>query len=94
MSRRAAKADSNQPKIVQAFEKLGCSVQHLHMVGGGCPDIVVGVNGVTVLVEIKTDTGYLTKDQKYFFETWRGYAVIVHSVEEAIDLVNQIRSKP
>ena len=39
MPRRAPRIDANQPEIVKSFRKLGCTVQHLHMVGDGCPDL-------------------------------------------------------
>ena len=50
---RAAKVDKNQTEIVEAFRKLGFSVQHLHTVGGGVPDLLVGRGGINLLVEVK-----------------------------------------
>jgi len=90
--RAIAKIDSNQPEIVEAFRQLHCSVQHLHAVGSGCPDLLVGVNGFNVLVEVKTATGELTSDQKDFIAAWRGDDVnIVRTREDAIELVNHYR---
>lgn len=91
--RAAAKIDANQPKIVEAFRQLGCSVQHLHMVGSGCPDLLIGCNGFNVLVEVKTPTGELTNDQQDFIAAWRGDDVnIVRTRDDATALVNHYRS--
>jgi len=35
------------------LELSGCSVVDLSGIGGGCPDLLVGLNGKSVLVEIK-----------------------------------------
>ncbi len=44
MTRRGgARTDSNHTPIVQSLKSLGYSVQDLSQVGGGCPDILVGV---------------------------------------------------
>ena len=91
--RAIAKIDSNQPEIVEAFRQLHCSVLLLHQVGSGCPDLLVGVNGFNVLIEVKTSTGKLTDDQKDFITVWNGDAVnIVRTREDAIELVNHYRS--
>ena len=84
MPRYAAKADANQPTIVAGLRHLGASVTHLHMVGHGCPDIVVGFRGVNLLMEIKTEAGRLTRDERKWHQRWKGQAVVVRSVEEAI----------
>jgi hypothetical protein len=91
--RAIAKIDANQPEIVEAFRQLHCSVQHLHAVGSGCPDLLIGVNGFNVLVEVKTATGKLTDDQTDFIYAWRGDDVnIVRTRDDAIELVNHYRS--
>ena len=50
---RAAKVDANQVEIVEELRKAGCTVQHLHQVGKGCPDILVGYMHMNILMEIK-----------------------------------------
>lgn len=91
--RRRAKVDLNQPEIVKAFRDMGCSVQHLHTIGSGCPDIIVGISGFNVLVEIKVPDGSLTIDQILWHDSWRGQVAIVDSIEKAVALVNYWRSK-
>jgi hypothetical protein len=91
MPRRAAKVDRNQPEIVAAFRRAGWSVQHLHGVGAGCPDLCVagkraGVD-VMALVEVKMARGKLTPDQIAWRASWVGPAYIVRSVDDVIALI-------
>lgn len=51
--RRAAAVDANQTAIIRALRKAGVSVQPLHTVGQGCPDIIAGFRGVNYLLELK-----------------------------------------
>jgi len=92
---RRAKVDSNQPEIVKAFRRLGCSVVHLHMVGHGCPDIAIGKNNITVLVEIKDgkkqqSARKLTADELEFHEEWKGRIAIVESIEDVEWMINNL----
>jgi len=58
------RVDNNQVQIVKALRDMGCTVEHLHAVGKGCPDIVVGFKGKNLLLEIKDgDKKVLTPDQ-------------------------------
>ena len=50
---RAARTDANHKEVVAAFRKFGCSVLQLHMVGAGCPDLCIGLNKKSILVEVK-----------------------------------------
>lgn len=93
--RRAARTDDNQPEIVEAFRKMGCSVQPLHQVGGGCTDLAVGKNGINVMVEIKDgkkppSERKLTDDQVRWHESWRGWKEVVESIEDCQKLVARI----
>lgn len=54
--RRAAKIDENQPIIVEALRAAGGSVVHLHQLGQGIPDILVGLPGVTVIGRLSDHT--------------------------------------
>jgi hypothetical protein len=80
VTRYAAKVDANQPLIVQAFRDRGCSVKHLHRMGEGCPDIAVGMQGLTRFVEIKTDKGKHTQAQLDWLEDWTGGAYLVRNI--------------
>lgn len=89
---RKAKVDDNQAEIVNALRKAGCTVQHLHAVGGGCPDILVGFRSRNVLVEIKDGNKppsqqKLNAKQEEWHEGWKGQVAVVTSVKEALELV-------
>jgi hypothetical protein len=88
--RLRAKVDRNQAEIVAALEKSGATVLHLHMVGRGCPDIAVGHNNRTYLMEIKSGRGMLTPDELAFFESWRGQVVAVYSPEDALRVIGAL----
>lgn len=88
--RRAARVDRNQNEIVTALRKVGASVQHLHNVGRGCPDIAVGFRGATYLLEVKTDDGTLTNAEAIWHAHWRGQVDIVRNVDEALRVIGAI----
>ena len=89
--RYAAKTDSNQRPIVQSLRDIfgpDC-VFDLSAVGQGCPDLMVGVRGVNLLMEIKTDKGKLTTDQVIFHKSWPGSVVVVRTLQEALDAITK-----
>lgn len=90
--RRAARVDDNQAEIVAALRRAGCSVCSLAGVGRGCPDLAVGLRGVTYLLEVKDGSKCpskrrLTAGERQWHEGWRGHVAVVHSVDEALDAV-------
>lgn len=95
--RRAAKVDDNQQEIITAARAMGCSVQPLHTVGKGVPDLLVGISGHTDLWEVKDgkkppSARKLTVDQILWHDEWKGCTPqIVDSVDKAIARVNYIR---
>ena len=94
--RRAAKVDSNQADIVAAARAIGCTVQLLHAVGQGCPDLLVGIHGTNDLWEIKDGSlspsrRRLTIDQIKWHDEWRGHVQIIDSVDKAVARINFIR---
>lgn len=89
--RRAAKVDSNQRPIVRALQEIfgpDC-VFDLSAVGRGCPDIMVGLRGVNLLLEIKMDKGKLTPDQQIFHRVWDGQIAVVRTVQDALDAIEK-----
>ena len=94
--RRRARIDANQGDIVNAFRRMGCTVHPTHMIGQGFPDIVVGVAGANLLVEIKDGRKVpskrkLTPDEKAWHDRWRGTVHIVESGADVEELVNKTR---
>lgn len=93
--RRAAKVDANHQQIVAALQKMGASVQSLAAVGQGVPDLLVGFQGETHLLEIKDgqkppSARRLTDQQVVWHESWRGKPVnIVDSVDAAIAAITK-----
>jgi Holliday junction resolvase len=80
--RRAARVDANQKEIVEYLRKRGASVQLLHTVGKGCPDIVVGYGGCNYLFEIKDGSKpasqrKLTPDEQEWHDEWKGSVLVV-----------------
>jgi hypothetical protein len=83
--------DANHQEVKDAFTALGCSVADTADVGNGFPDLVVGIAGVTTLVEVKTPEGTHTPEQERFYSEWRGSHYTVRSREQAVDLVQSVR---
>lgn len=92
--RRASRVDANQPEIIRALRDAGCFIQPLNAVGDGCPDLLVGIAGKTILMEIKDglkppSARMLTDDQREWHACWRGGTLcIVNDVEAALRVVN------
>jgi len=85
--RRRARVDDNQPAIVAAFRIHGFTVQHLHTIGGGCPDLLVGRSGINWIVEVKDGAKppskrKLTPDERVWHDAWGGKVHVVESVDD------------
>lgn len=89
---RPKRVDENQKTIVHTFIALGASVLNLSTVGRGCPDLLIGYKGKSVLVEIKrNDKATYTEPQIKFMQNWRGGAVSrIDSVDAAIRLIKML----
>ena len=85
------RADLNQNGIVVALRAAGCSVHVLSQQGDGCPDVLVGVHGQNLLLEIKAPTGKRTPLQLVWHAAWRGRVQVVTSVTEALALIDRAR---
>lgn len=84
--RKAAKRDGNEGQIVKALRERGASVIFLNLADG--PDLLVGVDHRTLLIEVKTPTGRLRPGQVQWHREWRGLPVsVVRSVEEALEVL-------
>ena len=94
--RRAAKVDANQADIVAALRMAGATVQPLHAVGKGCPDLLVGYQRDNYLLEVKDGSKVpsaqkLTEDQVEWHELWRGQAAVVNDVKSALLAIGALR---
>ena len=84
------RVDANQTEIVADLRKVGATVQHLHGVGAGCPDLLVGFRGVNYLIEIKTLGGPLRRSQVEWHDLWRGQVAVARTSEDALRIIGVI----
>ncbi len=94
--RRAARIDANQSGIVEVLRGMGCGVQSLAPVGGGVPDLLVGISGDNYLAEIKDGSKppsarKLTPDQERWHKAWPGAIEVIETEQQAIEWVNGLR---
>ena len=92
--RYRARIDQNQPDITKALRHFGASVQPIHTLGKGIPDLLVGFQRRNLLFEIKDPEApnsrqVLTPDEVAFMGAWRGQYDIVLTVDDAIRLVKE-----
>lgn len=89
IGRHRHKVDANQAVLVGLLRSLGWSVQILGGVGDGCPDLLVGRDGSTYLIEVKDGAKVpskrrLTEDEKLWHATWRGDSVRIVETEQQL----------
>lgn len=90
MTHKHGRTDANQSEIVAALRRIGASVTIISDVGGGCPDLLVGLRAVNFLFEVKDGAQppskrQLTPEEKDWYETWRGQVSIVYSPVDAVE---------
>lgn len=84
--------DANHGELTEIFESLGCTVLDLSMVGSDCPDVLIGLCGVNVLVEIKSKGGKLEPGQERFRRDWRGKTTAAWDRDDCIAIVSEVRA--
>jgi Citrate lyase, alpha subunit len=94
--RRAAKVDSNQPEIVDAFRRMGCSVLIISQLKK-CADLMVAKNDTTAAIEVKDGTlpkskRQLTEGEMDFMHSWKGLYFIVESLDDVLRVVKELES--
>ena len=78
--------DANHGAIHAALIAAGFDCEDVHNVGNGFPDEAVYLgHGVTLLYEVKTETGELTPAEVKWHEKHPGAAVIIRTPEQAIE---------
>ena len=85
----AKRVDLNHQEVVKTLRLLGATVFDASRMGQGFPDLVVGYNHQTVLVEIKSgEQKKFTQAQLKFMADWKGSAVTrINDVDGAIRLI-------
>ena len=93
--RRAPRVDATQGEIVDTFTEAGFSVVSLAGVGNGCPDLLVALPGVNLLVECKSDQQVpskrtLNEKQVKFHEAWQGPICVVENRSQAEEVIHNL----
>ena len=83
------RSDGNQPEIVANLRSIGCTVQDVHSLGHGFPDILVGYHGKNFLFEIKAPGGKITPDEKEWAQYWKGQSTLIRNFEQAVEYMDQ-----
>jgi len=83
----AHSTDDNQQYIVDALRSIGATVQSIHRVGYGAPDLIVGYRGKNWLFEVKNEHGHLNIRQQEWHKNWRGQVTVIKTPDEAIDII-------
>lgn len=96
MARRAAKVDANQGALVKVLRQLGATVEITSAAHDGFTDLVVGFQGVTVLVEVKDGAKVpsarkLTPAQVDVHGRFTGAITVIETDEQAVMLVHRMR---
>lgn len=90
--RTAARRDGNEQEIIRALRAAGYSVQQLS--GKGVPDLLVGVGGVNVLLEVKDGfSARMTAAEEFWHTSWRGQAAVVYDARSALAEVARMLSR-
>lgn len=100
MKSNTHKVDRNQRDIIDALKKAGCSVRSLAAVGDGMTDLIVGIAGKNLLLEVKDGQAppsrqkltpaqkrFHTLDLKHPDKYWQGQKAVVSTVHEALAVV-------
>ena len=94
---RAARIDANHEQVVLALRAAGATVQSLAAVGQGVPDLLVGFQGKTLLMEIKDgrktpSERRLTQAQLKWHGGWRGGPLaVVDSPDAALRMLGVLK---
>jgi hypothetical protein len=78
--------DANHGAIREGLEAVGATVD-----GKGPLDLLVGFRGANYLLEVKTAKGKLRPSQERFMARWRGQAIVVRTLDEALKAIGAVR---
>ena len=87
--RQHGKVDLNQRALVAILRQYpGAVVHSLASLGGGTPDLLLGYQGETTLIEVKGRGGKLNDLQRAWHAEWTGTPVaVVRSQEDVVILM-------
>ena len=94
IARRRTRRDDNEPEIIEAFLDAGATVYVMDK-----PlDLLVGIHGHNILVEVKDGSKppsrrQLTKDEDQFMMTWKGSCHVIDTADDARALIETYKRK-
>lgn len=89
---RHRRRDGNHKQLVAQLLGVGYSVLDTADLGHGAPDLVVGANGINLLLEVKNpeqppSKRKLTPQEQDFRNDWRGQYDVVETLDDVIRIV-------
>jgi len=100
---RLRRSDGNQTRLTKAARDQGAAVALIHTVGQGVPDALLGILGLSLLIEIKDAKGDLTPDETKWWDGWtdvkgtahpgwQGQVTICRSEQDIADLIEIVQT--
>lgn len=83
--RYADKPDGNRSEIVDALREAGAVAIDMRPPVAGHPEVLVGYIGQLVLLELKTERGTLSEEQRAAHRLWARAGIVVHVVRTIRD---------
>jgi Holliday junction resolvase len=87
--RSAHKVDAHQAELIADLRRFGFTVANYSGAGEDLPDLAIGRQGVTALLEVKTPRGLndayrISVGQQLFAQNWRGSPIIYGHKAEGV----------
>lgn len=86
------RVDGNQPEIVEWLRDEGFTVESLHKVGRGVPDLLIG-DVLNFLIEIKSKGGHMRKNQIDWHDKWKGHSAVARNKKEVLEKIAEAATK-
>ena len=88
------RVDANQPSITKLLREMGASVQPIHEIGHGAPDLLVGFRGSNYLFELKDpdkppSARKLTEDEETWHLKWYGQVATVMTFYDIVEILKK-----
>lgn len=83
------RTDAHTKEIVEVLRAAGYEIHFIDRP----VDLLIAVLGVWLPVEVKSSEGKFTEAQHNFFSTTQGPAFVFDSVDQALELVQEIKHK-
>jgi hypothetical protein len=90
---KAKRVDDNQKELVRRMRLIpNLTVAHIHTIGQGVPDLLVGYRGKNYLFEVKDPTKRpsarkLTEAEEKFHQQWTGTIHVVMTLDDVLDVL-------